>query len=58
MVFNKPHLIVCGGNDGQRLLMDVYILDVELPPFIWTEVRVKNQTSGKDNMPCPRVYHS
>ena len=52
-MFNKPLLIVCGGNNGQQAENDVWILDVEHAPFQWTQVSL----SGKV-FPIARVYHS
>lgn len=54
MVFNKPLLIVCGGNTGTRAESDIWILDVESAPFTWSEVTVMITAKS----PCPRVYHS
>lgn len=53
MVFNKPLLIVFGGNNGQQAECDIWILDVERSPFQWQEVAVMHTRS-----PLPRVYHS
>ncbi len=53
MVFNKPLLIVCGGNNGQNAENDIWILDVEHAPFQWSEVSV-----GGGKLPLARVYHS
>eukprot|EP00392_Amoebophrya_sp_AT5.2_P008850 g8878.t1 len=53
MVFNKPVLIVCGGSVNNKLDNDVWVLDVENSPFMWSEVN----PSGKSS-PLARVYHS
>eukprot|EP00440_Ansanella_granifera_P058066 gb/GFBE01062939.1/.p1 GENE.gb/GFBE01062939.1/~~gb/GFBE01062939.1/.p1 ORF type:complete len:847 (+),score=138.18 gb/GFBE01062939.1/:1-2541(+) len=53
MIFNKPLLIVFGGNNGQQAECDIWVLDVERSPFQWQEVSV----IGK-RVPLPRVYHS
>jgi len=53
MVFNKPLLIVFGGNTGQQAECDIWILDVERSPFQWSEVPVMHA-----RCPLPRVYHS
>eukprot|EP00438_Fugacium_kawagutii_P026459 Skav202770 [mRNA] locus=scaffold326:277001:285192:+ [translate_table: standard] len=53
MIFNKPLLIVFGGNNGQQAECDIWILDVERSPFQWQEVTV----IGKRG-PAPRIYHS
>mmetsp|Transcript_106392 Transcript_106392/g.253988 ORF Transcript_106392/g.253988 Transcript_106392/m.253988 type:complete len:832 (-) Transcript_106392:61-2556(-) len=53
MIFNKPLLIVFGGNNGQQAESDIWVLDVERSPFQWQEVQVM----GK-RVPLPRVYHS
>ncbi|KJP86347.1 hypothetical protein AK88_03980 [Plasmodium fragile] len=54
MVFNKPNLIVIGGNNGQHTLNDVWFMHVELPPFEWVQVILSNNCKA----PPPRVYHS
>ncbi|KAH8739173.1 serine/threonine protein phosphatase [Cryptosporidium ryanae] len=54
MVYSKPNLIVFGGNDGQRTLNDVWFMNVEESPFVWTQVLFDKD----DRVPCPRVYHS
>jgi len=53
MVFNKPLLIVFGGNNGAQAECDIWVLDVERQPFQWNEVTVINM-----RCPLPRVYHS
>lgn len=53
MIFNKPLLIVFGGNNGQRAEADIWVLDVERSPFQWSEVSVIHTRT-----PLPRVYHS
>jgi protein phosphatase len=53
MVFNKPMLIVFGGNTGQQNECDIWVLDVEQSPFKWSEVSVMHARA-----PVPRVYHS
>merc|ERR550537_465740 len=52
MIFNKPVLIVFGGNNGQQAECDIWVLDVEHSPFQWNEVTVMNRC------PLPRAYHS
>mmetsp|Transcript_80988 Transcript_80988/g.252707 ORF Transcript_80988/g.252707 Transcript_80988/m.252707 type:complete len:830 (-) Transcript_80988:43-2532(-) len=53
MIFNKPLLIVFGGNNGQQAECDIWVLDVERSPFQWNEVSVIHT-----RCPLPRVYHS
>mmetsp|Transcript_97122 Transcript_97122/g.172947 ORF Transcript_97122/g.172947 Transcript_97122/m.172947 type:complete len:839 (+) Transcript_97122:118-2634(+) len=53
MIFNKPLLIVFGGNNGQQAECDIWVLDVERSPFQWQEVTVMGKRG-----PLPRVYHS
>jgi len=53
MIFNKPLLIVFGGNNGAQAECDIWVLDVERSPFQWTEVSVMHT-----RCPLPRVYHS
>ncbi|KAH7649518.1 serine threonine phosphatase alpha [Cryptosporidium bovis] len=54
MIYSKPNLIIFGGNDGQRTLNDVWFMNVEESPFVWTQVIFDKD----DRVPCPRVYHS
>lgn len=54
MVYNKPLLILFGGNNGQTALNDVWTLDVEKSPFRWTNVKVIDPSKA----PVARVYHS
>eukprot|EP00927_Polykrikos_kofoidii_P077037 TRINITY_DN7402_c0_g1_i3.p1 TRINITY_DN7402_c0_g1~~TRINITY_DN7402_c0_g1_i3.p1 ORF type:complete len:872 (+),score=108.25 TRINITY_DN7402_c0_g1_i3:285-2618(+) len=54
MIFNKPLLIVFGGNNGQQAECDIWVLDVERSPFTWNEVTVMMHM----RTPLPRVYHS
>ncbi|CBZ51175.1 serine/threonine protein phosphatase, related [Neospora caninum Liverpool] len=54
MVYNKPNIIVFGGNDGERPLADVWFMDVEKSPFRWEEVVFESQA----RRPPPRVYHA
>ncbi|OII78373.1 serine threonine protein phosphatase [Cryptosporidium andersoni] len=54
MVYSKPNLIVFGGNDGQRTLNDVWFMNVEESPFLWTQVLFERD----ERIPCARVYHS
>ncbi|EPT28004.1 kelch repeat domain containing/Serine/threonine protein phosphatase protein [Toxoplasma gondii ME49] len=54
MVYNKPNIIVFGGNDGERPLADVWFMDVEKSPFRWEEVVFEAQA----RRPPPRVYHA
>eukprot|EP00927_Polykrikos_kofoidii_P077036 TRINITY_DN7402_c0_g1_i1.p1 TRINITY_DN7402_c0_g1~~TRINITY_DN7402_c0_g1_i1.p1 ORF type:complete len:859 (+),score=127.67 TRINITY_DN7402_c0_g1_i1:351-2579(+) len=54
MIFNKPLLIVFGGNNGQQAEGDIWVLDVERSPFTWNEVNVMTHM----RTPLPRVYHS
>lgn len=53
MVFNKPLLVVFGGNNGQQAMNDIWVLDVDHTPFQWQEVALMNAKA-----PLPRVYHS
>jgi len=53
MIFNKPLLIVFGGNNGTQAEQDIWVLDVERSPFNWSEVSVIHA-----RCPLPRVYHS
>mmetsp|Transcript_85324 Transcript_85324/g.178299 ORF Transcript_85324/g.178299 Transcript_85324/m.178299 type:complete len:833 (+) Transcript_85324:123-2621(+) len=57
MCFNKPLLIVFGGNNGQQAECDIWVLDVERSPFQWNEVQVI-QSGNHARSPLPRVYHS
>jgi protein phosphatase len=35
MVFNKPFLVVFGGNSGNRAENDVWLLNINKGPFQW-----------------------
>ncbi|PHJ25563.1 protein serine threonine phosphatase [Cystoisospora suis] len=54
MVYNKPNIIIFGGNDGERPLADVWFMDVEKSPFRWEEVIFESHA----RRPPPRVYHA
>ena len=54
MVYNRPNLIVFGGNDGKVALNDIWTMDAEKPPFSWSKLSVINPSKS----PSPRVYHS
>ena len=52
IVFNKPYLLVFGGNTGTEPVNDVWCLNVDKAPFSW----LKLETPG--DIPNIRVYHS
>ena len=54
MVYHRPHLIVCFGNDGEKALNDVWIMNAETPPFTWEKVGVLNPSRS----PIARGYHA
>jgi hypothetical protein len=35
MVFNKPHIVVFGGNSGNKAENDVWLLNILKGPFTW-----------------------
>lgn len=53
MLFNKPYLVVFGGNSGSRAENDVWLLNILRGPFAWQKYEFQSKI-----MPCPRVYHS
>lgn len=53
MVFNKPYLVVFGGNSGNRAENDVWLLNINKGPFQWQKYEFQNKVC-----PSPRVYHS
>jgi hypothetical protein len=53
MLFNKPYLVVFGGNSGNRAENDVWLLNILKGPFSWQKYEFQNKV-----MPCPRVYHA
>lgn len=53
MVFNKPYLVVFGGNSGNKAENDVWLLNINKGPFQWQKYEFHNKIA-----PCPRVYHS
>lgn len=52
MVFAKPCLLVFGGNTGNETASDIWCLDIEKKPLVWSKLEI----SGP--IPPPRVYHS
>jgi hypothetical protein len=50
-VYNKPHLIVFGGNTGTVPINDVWILNVEKAPYSWSKLSFNES-------PSVRVYHA
>ena len=51
ITYNRPHLVVFGGNTGNETVNDVWILNVEKSPFSWLKVEFQQS-------PVPRAYHS
>lgn len=37
--YTKPYLIVFGGNIGEKSVNDCWILNIQKPPLVWTEVK-------------------
>jgi hypothetical protein len=52
MVYNKPFILVFGGNSGNEAVNDVWGLNVDKAPFSW--VKIEPMSSS----PPVRVYHS
>eukprot|EP00357_Protocruzia_adherens_P016602 CAMPEP_0114986488 /NCGR_PEP_ID=MMETSP0216-20121206/8454_1 /TAXON_ID=223996 /ORGANISM="Protocruzia adherens, Strain Boccale" /LENGTH=703 /DNA_ID=CAMNT_0002348929 /DNA_START=121 /DNA_END=2232 /DNA_ORIENTATION=- len=52
MTFSKPYLIVHGGNSGNDVLGDSWLLNLEESVLKWTELQIDGPS------PSPRVYHS
>ena len=59
MIYNKPYLILFGGNNGKRELNDIFITKfdkieknsiTEFNIILWRELDIK------DNVPSPRMY--
>lgn len=50
--FVKPNLVIFGGNSGDEMLNDVWILSIEITPFSWQKLDFKSE------VPSPRQYHS
>ena len=44
IVYNKPYLLVFGGNTGTEPVNDVWVLNVEKAPFSWVALDL----SGKE----------
>ena len=53
MVFNKPYLVVFGGNSGNKAENDVWLLNINKGPFQWQRYEFQSKIC-----PSPRVYHS
>ena len=52
MIYNKPFLVLFGGNSGTLPINDTWILNLEKSPFIWNKLNFENE------IPAVRVYHS
>lgn len=51
MCYNKPYVIIFGGNLGNKLSNEVWIANVEqVPKISWVLLDTKG------NVPCPRMY--
>jgi protein phosphatase len=54
MVYQKPNLIVFGGNNGPQCVDDVWIMSYDRSVKTWQRVIV----SRPELRPCARVYHA
>ena len=52
IIFNKPYLLVFGGNSGSSSVNDVWCLNVDKAPFSWVNLNIAG------DLPAARVYHS
>ena len=52
LVYYKPFLLVFGGNTGNEPVNDIWALNLEKSPLVWTRIDTKNES------PPARVYHS
>jgi hypothetical protein len=52
LIYNKPHIILFGGQLSNQVVNDIWILSIEKMPFSWVKL------DFKDDIPCARVYHS
>jgi protein phosphatase len=51
-IFQKPHLLIFGGNIGSEAVSDIWSLNVEKAPFSWNRIDIRGEA------PPVRVYHS
>ena len=54
LIFLKPNIFVLGGNSGTESLNDVWTMNLEKSPFIWSQIDL----SKSIDFPVSRVYHS
>ena len=54
MSYTKPLLVTFGGNNGQHALNDIWFLNVDISPFQWQKVTIKEGSRE----PRARVYHA
>ena len=54
LCYIKPYIIVFGGNTGSQPLNDVWTIQLEKMPFVWTKIDIIDNQS----VPSPRVYHA
>lgn len=52
--YTKPNVIVFGGNTGSQPLNDVWTIQFEKMPFIWSKIEMVDTQI----FPSPRVYHA
>ena len=50
--FNRPYLLIFGGNTGNESANDIWLMNVEKSPFTWVK------WEGIGEAPIARVYHS
>lgn len=52
LVYKKPYLVVIGGNLENNVTNDVWVLDIQNKPLIWSQIKFAGEA------PQPRDYHS
>ena len=54
LCYIKPYVIVFGGNTGSQPLNDVWTIQIEKMPFVWSKIEMVDT----QNYPSQRVYHA
>jgi protein phosphatase len=54
MLYQKPFLVIFGGNTGSECVNDVWVMNLDKPVKTWLAVAVTRPEAS----PCARVYHS
>lgn len=56
LCYVKPFIIIFGGNTGNMPLNDVWTIQLEKMPIVWSKIEMPDSQSNPS--PSPRVYHA